>query len=91
MASYYTSKVIPGFIFMLFVLVAEGMPSGTPDISMEGSSTHGSSGIGSSTTMTIGKIFGHCEKLTDTNFEIWLAGLITALSLAPFIWLYLKS
>ena len=30
--------------------------------------------------LTIGKVFGHCDKLTKDNYEVWLAGLLSAIA-----------
>jgi len=67
--------VITMMLIMNLVMVAEGMDPSTP--SGAGS---GSSGSGMTNTMTIGKVFGHSTKLDKSNFDVWLAGLISALA-----------
>ena len=62
-------------LIMNLIMVAEGMDPSTP--SGAGS---GSSGSGMTNTMTIGKVFGHSTKLDKSNFDVWLAGLISALA-----------
>ena len=43
--------------------------------------TPGSSGTTSgSSTLSLGKVFGHCDKLNERNYEVWLAGLISAIT-----------
>ena len=53
------------------------MPA-SPDASESPSGASGASGT--STSMTIGKVFGNCDKLNKDNYEVWLAGLISALT-----------
>ena len=49
-------------------------PSGAPG-------TPGSSGTNMvSSTMTLSKVFGYCTKLNKNNYEVWLAGLISAIT-----------
>jgi hypothetical protein len=63
-------------------MVAEvsGVPPTTPAQS-GGLGSPGSSGTPSGTsTMSLGKIFGSCDKLNKDNYEIWIAGLISALT-----------
>ena len=66
-------------LIMNLVMVAEGMDPSTPGAGSGGSGS-GSSGSGMTNTMTIGKIFGHSTKLDKANFDVWLAGLISALA-----------
>ena len=56
--------------------------SGMPNTPGQGTNpgTPGSSGTTSgSSTLSLGKVFGHCDKLKENNYEIWLAGLISAI------------
>ena len=72
--------IITMMLIMNLVMVAEGMPGADPSTPGAGSSGSGSSGSGMSNTMTIGKVFGHSTKLEKANFDVWLAGLISALA-----------
>ena len=57
--------------------------SGMPNTPGQGTNpgTPGSSGTTSgSSTLSLGKVFGHCDKLKENNYEIWLAGLISAIT-----------
>ena len=68
------------WMFLNMVAEVSGMP-GTPDTQND-PGTPGSSGFSStgSSTLTLGKVFGHCDKLNRKNYEIWLAGLISAIT-----------
>ena len=67
--------VITMMLIMNLIMVAEGMDPSTPS-----GSGSGASGSGMTNTMTIGKAFGHSTKLDKANFDVWLAGLISALA-----------
>ena len=55
------------------------MPS-TPDPNAP-PGTPGSSGTNTvSATMTLSKVFGYCTKLNKNNYDVWLAGLISAIT-----------
>ena len=71
--------IITMMLIMNLIMVAEGMDPSTPGAGSGGSGS-GSSGSGMTNTMTIGKIFGHSTKLEKANFDVWLAGLISALA-----------
>ena len=51
---------------------------GTMSTPNPGGTASGMANIAS--TMTLAKVFGHCDKLNDNNFDVWLAGLISALT-----------
>ena len=55
------------------------MPEASPGKSGSSGDPSGSSST-SSTTLTIGKVFGHCDKLNKDNYEVWLAGLLSAIA-----------
>ena len=56
------------------------MPEASSPISGSKSGDPSGSSSMSSTTLTIGKVFGHCDKLNKDNYEVWLAGLLSAIA-----------
>ena len=61
-------------VMMHIIMIAEAMPTSTePD-----TTSVGSGGTGS--IMTLSKVFGYSTKLTKDNFDIWVAGLISAVT-----------
>ena len=72
----------PGTTRQVFSMVAgvQSMPEASSPISGSKSGDPSGSSSMSSTTLTIGKVFGHCDKLNKDNYEVWLAGLLSAIA-----------
>ena len=67
------------WLFLNMVAEVSAMPSSPDPVASPG--TPGSSGTTTApSSMTLSKVFGYCTKLNKTNYDVWLAGLISAIS-----------